>query len=141
MRKPFTFSLVLTLTLLLSFSSEALAGDARWLALSHDDRVFVDRVAADLYQSELKRPHARDIEAETSRSYARGAPVDRARFREQRRDDWRRLDRRTQARLRNAKKPAWRSLTDRQKAPFRRQAMDRLGVAYPSSSGAPRRNL
>jgi len=53
LRRPFIFSLVLSLALLMSFSSKALAGDQRWLALSVNDRVIVDRLASDLFRTHI----------------------------------------------------------------------------------------
>jgi len=37
----------------MSFSSKALAGDQRWLALSVNDRVIVDRLASDLFRTHI----------------------------------------------------------------------------------------
>ncbi|MEL7486066.1 MAG: hypothetical protein AAGJ87_02495, partial [Pseudomonadota bacterium] len=128
LRRPFLFFLVFAIFFCGSLSSEALAGDARWLSLSPQERALVDRVAADLYESSLSRPDARTLEQLTSRAYASGAPVDRARFRAFRREEWRALSPAERAALRAAKQPVFRNLTTGQKAPFRRQALDMLGV-------------
>lgn len=135
MRRPLLFWMALGATLFFSVSSNA--GDERWLHLSANDRGLVDRIAADLYQTEVQAIQSRAIESQTSSLYTRGEPVDRARFRAQRRDDWRSMSAREQAHLRNAKAPQWRGLTDYQKAPFRQRAMNILGVVLHPADLAP----
>ncbi len=130
MRRPFLFSLVLTLTLFCSFAPEAAAGDSRWLSLTPADRAIVDRLAADIYQTEIDGAMRQQIEAQTSRAYANGQPVDQARFRAQRREDWRAMSPSQRAALRSAKYPTWRNLADGQRAGFRRRAMDALSVPF-----------
>ena len=127
-RKPFLFFFVFSACFCGSFSSHAIAGDARWLTLAPSEQALVDRVAADIYEAAITRPDARALETQTSQQYATGAPVDRARFREFRRDAWRTMDQSQQAALKSAKKPRYENLSNAQRAHFRREAMDSLGL-------------
>ena len=62
LRKPLIFSLVMGLTLFMSFTTDAHAGDQRWLTLTNTDRAIVDRIAADLYVSRIREAQWRAMQ-------------------------------------------------------------------------------
>lgn len=127
MRRPLTFILFFTLGMFASIAPRA--QDMRWEVLDPDERAFIDRLAADFYEDSLRRSQAQAIEARTSRIYAGAAPVDRARFRDLRREGWREMTPSQRRALRGVKRPAYRNLAEEQKTPFRSIALDKLGAA------------
>lgn len=107
-----------------SAASGAQAGDGRWLGLSSSDRAIIDRMASDLYAAEgVNDPY------QASRDYARAAPVDQARFRQERRNTWRSHGANQQFYQAPARTPYAR-LSPAQKAAYRRRAMDILGAQH-----------
>ncbi|WDI31381.1 hypothetical protein PUV54_15635 [Hyphococcus flavus] len=90
---------------------------------------FVDLMAADFYEDRLRLSQSRRIEAETARQYLALSSRDRARFRNARKELWRKMSKAEKATLRNAKLPQFTNLTEAQKQPFREIASRELGAA------------
>ena len=96
------------------------AGDQRWLSLSASSRALVDRLAGEIYAEEAASAGYNN----NSEYYAQWAPADRARYRAERRRDWRGGNGNAGANFGN--------LSPAQKAPFRQRAMDILGAQSPN---------
>lgn len=130
LRRPATFATVFWVAACVNISPRAqITADARFEVLAGEEKAIIDRVAADFYESGLRRTQTDAIEARTSRSYAEASPEERAAFREDRRAAWRGMDDGERQAIRDAKAPRYDNLTDAQKAPFRRHAINRLGRA------------
>ena len=129
MRKPLIFGLAFGFAAFASLSPRAESHDLRWEVLAEDERAIIDRLAADFYEDALRRSQTAVIEDRTSELYTKASPVERARFRMERRNEWRSMTDAQREALKNAKRPSYRNLTEEQKAPFRRIAFDKLGAA------------
>lgn len=98
--------------------------------------IFVDLVAADFFESDLRLAQSRQIEAATARRYLALDETDRAVFREKRRQLWKQMSEQEKAALRGAKRPRFANLDETQKQTFRRIASEELGagaeqIAHP----------
>lgn len=100
--------------------------DSRWEALSPSERVIIDRVAAEFYEEQLRAAQSASIEAATPQIYRNASAADRARFRDDRRSEYRLMSGRERDSLRGVTRPAFRNLAESQKAPFRAYAIDQL---------------
>lgn len=110
-------------------------GDVATSSVSYDaGTVFIDLMAADFFEKELRLAQSLKIEAATARRYLSLNETDRARFREDRKRIWRSLSDSERAALRGAKRPLFSNLDDRQKQTFRRIAAQELGGGQPASS-------
>lgn len=90
---------------------------------------FIDLVAADFFESDLRLAQSRRIEAQTANRYLSMTHKDRARFRAERKQIWREMSDKERASLRGAKRPRFSNLDDTQKQTFRRIAAEELGGA------------
>ncbi len=91
--------------------------------------IFVELLAADFFESDLRLAQSRQIEAETANLYLSLDSADRARFRAARKEHWRRMSADDRAGLRGVKLPRFANLDENQKAVFRRIAREELGAA------------
>jgi len=130
-RRPLLFGVFFGLAAFgsLSPSAHGQTIDMRWEVLAADEKALIDRLAADFYEESLRQSQAAAIESHTSELYQRATPVERARFREERRAAWEEMAPTERQKLRDAKRPTYRNLTEAQKAPFRAIALDNLGAA------------
>lgn len=97
---------------------------------------FVELVAEDFFENRLRLSQSRRIEAETARHYLSLAPLERERFRADRRARWRAMSEEQRAALRGVKTPQFSNLDEEQKLVFRRIASDELGAtAYTAEAG------
>lgn len=138
-RRPGLFSLVFLAALFLSAGPRAqgmFAQDVRYDVLAGDERAIIDRIAADFYEQDLRRAQSDAIEAATVAAYVAGSSEERARFREDRRAQWRSMTDEARQSLRAAANPRYDNLTEAQKAPFRRHALNRLAAAGAIDEGA-----
>lgn len=126
MRKSFIFGVIIGLALAAAPGSRAQTPDLRWAVMASDEKVIVDRLAADFFEESLRRTQAAAIERHTAAIYANASASERARFRAARRAKWRAMSEAERASLRMAHRPLFRNLMEEQKAPFRRYALDRL---------------
>lgn len=115
--------------------------DLRWEVMASGDRLIVDRLAAEFYEESLRQAQADAIERRTAEIYAEASPPERARFRAERREEWRAMDESLRASLRNVARPSFHNLTEEQKAPFRQHALDRLRGAGALDQSALREAL
>jgi hypothetical protein len=118
--------------MLLSVSPRAespLAQDARFEVLAPEERLLIDRIAADFYERAMRRAQTEAIEDNTAEAYRRADAETRAQFRDERRAAWRAMSERKKDGLKAAKRPLYDNLTEDQKAPFRRHAINRLDAA------------
>lgn len=131
MRRPLTFGLFFGLAAFGSLSPNAHSEtiDMRWEVLAESEKAIIDRLAADFYEDSLRQSQASAIESHTSDLYVRATPVERARYRDERRAAWEQMSDADRQILRNAKRPTYRNLTEAQKQPFRTIALDNLGAA------------
>lgn len=132
MRRPALFSLSFLAATFLSVSPKAQSvttQDVRFEVLAAEEKVVIDRIAADFYERDLRRSQTDAIEEATATSYVSASPEGREAFREERRAEWRALSDRRRAALRSAEAPRYDNLTAEQKAPFRRHALNRLEAA------------
>lgn len=128
-------SFFIAAAVMLAFTGSALAGDpseartgslqAASLPAGAPD--FIDLVAADFYETDLRLAQSRRIEAETAQRYLSLSEPERARFRAERRRLWREMSEEDRARLRGAKTPRFVNLDEAQKETFRRIAAEELG--------------
>jgi hypothetical protein len=95
--------------------------------------VFIELIAADFFESDLRLAQSRQIEAETAKHYLSLDDAERARFRAERKSAWRHMSPGERAALRGAKLPRFANLDEKQKQTFRRIASEELGAA--SSGG------
>ncbi|MFC2953524.1 hypothetical protein ACFOOP_16420 [Marinicaulis aureus] len=98
--------------------------------------IFIDLVAADFFESDLRLAQSRQIEAATARRYLALDGTGRAVFREKRRQLWKQMSEQEKAALRGAKRPRFANLDETQKQTFRRIASEELGagaeqIAHP----------
>ncbi|MBY0422481.1 MAG: hypothetical protein K2Q06_09265 [Parvularculaceae bacterium] len=103
--------------------------DPRWEALSPTERIIIDRVAAEFYEEQLRAAQTSAIEATTPQIYRSASASERARFRDERRYDYRTMSPRERDALRGVTRPSFRNLAESQKAPFRAYAIDQLTAA------------
>jgi len=125
-RRPLTFGVVFGLAMFASLGPRAQPADLRWEIMASDEKLIVDRLAADFYEESLRQTQVDAIESHTSEIYAGETPMGRARFRAERRAEWEAMNEAERASLHGMKRPLFRNLTQEQKAPFRRHALDRL---------------
>ena len=90
---------------------------------------FVELVAADFFETDLRLAQSRRIEAATAQRYLSLPEPARAQFRAERRRLWRQMSEEQKAELRGAKRPRFANLDEAQKQTFRRIAADGLGAA------------
>lgn len=90
--------------------------------------VFVDLLAADFYETDLRLAQSRRIEAETARRYLALDEAGRARFRAERRRLWQEMSETERDALRGAKRPRFANLDESQKQTFRKIAAEELGA-------------
>jgi hypothetical protein len=100
--------------------------NARWRNLSTNEKIMLDRVAANFFEANLRLTQSRQIEASTAGIYVALTENERTMFREERRRTWRAMRDDERNALRNVKLPAYSNLTEGQKAPFRQIALDQL---------------
>lgn len=114
-----------------SFAVPALAQpiDIRWEVLAPDEKAIIDKVAADFYETALRRSQSYAVEAKTSARYAVAEPSARDEFRRRRLQAYEEMSDAERDALRGAKTPAFANLTEEQKAPFRSVALDQLAAA------------
>ncbi len=106
--------------------------NAQWDNYSANEKVMLDRVAADFYQSSLRLAQSRAIEAATADTYLGKSPEERTAFREERRSIWNAMSDDQRRGSRNVKLPVFSNLTESQKTPFRQIALDQLAPATAS---------
>lgn len=100
-----------------------------WQLMPFSERVIVDRLASDFYERSLRYAQTQAIENNTAKHYRGATPATRTGYRQQRRQQWRKLNTQQQNALRNAKRPLFVHLNDQQKWPFRQHALHQLGAA------------
>ncbi len=104
--------------------------------------VFVDLMAADFFESNLRLSQSRRIEAETAQRYLELDPASRARFRTERKRQWREMHESERAMLRGAKRPRFTNLSETQKETFRQIAAQQLNAAPRSvAQSAPHSDI
>lgn len=141
LRRTFVFSAMLVFTLCgggrgAAQDARAIAPEVRPQLLSAstgEKDAFVELVAADFFESDLRLAQSRQIEAATAERYLSLDAAGRAQFREKRRAAWRRMSDQERAALRGAKRPRFANLDEAQKQTFRRIASQELGAG--SNSG------
>ncbi|MBL4620514.1 MAG: hypothetical protein JKX88_10515 [Marinicaulis sp.] len=106
--------------------------NAMWDNYSTNEKLMLDRVAADFYQASLRLSQTRKIEAATADIYLAKSPEERAVFREERQRIWNAMSEDQRRGSRNVKLPVFSNLTEAQKTPFRQIARDQLTPASPS---------
>ncbi|MEM9494787.1 MAG: hypothetical protein AAGA09_02195 [Pseudomonadota bacterium] len=144
MRKPFVFGAVFGAASILSINVQthaerpptSAAADARWVVLAQDEKIIVDRIAADFYESTLRPAQSEAIEDATASSYVAGDGEARNAFLRNRRRQWREMSDDERDAFRNTKSPSYANLTETQKAPFRRHALDLLQARGAINEGA-----
>lgn len=94
---------------------------------------FIDLLAADFFEADLRLAQSRRIEAQTANRYLSMSQTDRARYRAARKQIWRAMSDKERAALRGAKRPLFSNLDDTQKQTFRRIAAEELGSARSSA--------
>ncbi|MEM9169582.1 MAG: hypothetical protein AAGC56_07980 [Pseudomonadota bacterium] len=104
-------------------ATPVLAGDARWLTLTADERAMVDRVAADLFAEAFAAADTGEDWGASVRRWSaeQGVAQDAA----------------VPPAAQDAYFPTFDTLSTAEQAPFRRRAMDALGVRAPSHDAAP----
>jgi len=100
-----------------------------WQYMRGDERMIVDRLAADFYERSLRYSQTQAIEANTARQYYEASPPQRNQYRDERRRQWQNFNSDQQQNMRNAKRPAFAHLSENQKWPFREHALIQLGAA------------
>jgi hypothetical protein len=150
LRKPLFLGFIMGFAGVLSFSGQAGAQDRLaeaipvgkvqiiWPQLEASQKTMVDLVAADFFQNELSDAQRQRIIGTDAAHYRSSTGDDREALRTGRGQEW-------QARSESGDATAsapYDRLSDRQKAPFRRYAIDQLGLAMPveQPSGAAGRN-
>ncbi len=132
MHRPFRLSAATAVMLCLSIQAHAGGpsdASGRPLSVSAPGTdIFVDLVAADFFESDLRLAQSRQIEAATARRYLALDGTGRAAFREKRRQLWKQLSDQEKAALRGAKRPRFANLDEAQKQTFRRIASEELGA-------------
>ncbi len=133
MGRQFLFLAMLVLTLSVGAragAQEALSGGTgiRPASAAQKD-IFVDLVAADFFETDLRLAQSRQIEAATAARYLALDEAGRAQFRAERRQAWRRMSDQEKAALRGVKRPRFDNLDETQKQTFRRIASEELGAA------------
>ena len=96
--------------------------------------IFVDLVAAEFFESNLRLAQSRQIEADTARRYLALSAAERAHFRAERKKLWREMSAGERLALRGAKRPRFSNLDEAQKQTFRRIASEELGAASDPSA-------
>jgi hypothetical protein len=109
-------------------SQEAGASGVRPAKAAQTD-IFVDLVAADFFETDLRLAQSRQIEAATSARYLALDEAGRAQFRAERRRAWRQMSEHEKTALRGVKRPRFDNLDETQKQTFRRIASEELGAA------------
>ena len=99
-----------------------------WHTMGEDERLIVDRLAADFFERSLRYAQTQSIEATTANLYRYAHPNDRQVIRKMRRDQYAALPNQQQQALRNNKRPQFAHLNEIQKWPFREHAMVQLGA-------------
>jgi hypothetical protein len=123
----FAASFTAALFLTVSPRAEPMAAqDIRYALLSVEERILIDRIAADFFENDLRAVQAEAIENLTAEMYRRAGPVERAAFRDARRAQWRAVNPKIRTTLSQATRPRYDNLTEAQKEPFRRHALNRL---------------
>ncbi|WP_411818411.1 hypothetical protein [Hyphococcus sp. DH-69] len=98
--------------------------------------VFVELIAADFYEHQLRLSQSRRIEAATAKRYLSLTETERARYRAERRKIWTSMSETERAALRSVKRPKYANLDEWQKQTFRRIASDELGGSIYSAGNA-----
>lgn len=104
-------------------------GVARASAAAAGGDAFVNLMAADFFESDLRLAQSRRIEADTASRYLGLDEAGRARFRAERKRLWREMSDAERDALRGAKRPRFDNLDEAQKETFRRIAAQELGAA------------
>lgn len=99
-----------------------------WTNLDYSQRKMVDLLAADFFEQNLSANQRSRIMASGARDYASASPQGRQAFRQSRRHTWRALSDQQRAALTRAANGSYLNLTEARKAPFRRYAIDQLGL-------------
>lgn len=108
--------------------------DQIWPVLDQQQRTMVDLLAADFFQNDLAEEQRLRIIASRAEAYRRASPEMRDQMRREGRRDW-------DHKGSDAAGMTFDRLSDRQKAPFRRQAIEELGLEAPAPvHGAAARN-
>lgn len=89
--------------------------------------VFVDLVAADFFEHQLRLTQSRRIEAATANRYLSLSSAERELYRQERQKIWMEMTDTERASLRSVKRPRFANLDEGQKQTFRRIASEELG--------------
>jgi hypothetical protein len=127
------FALALTGAAMAAEPAEDRADTLQTASLPTGAPDFVDLVAADFYETELRLSQSRRIEAATAQRYLSLPEPARAQFRAERRRIWREMSEERKAGLRGAKRPRFANLNEAQKLTFRRIAAEELGGSAPGT--------
>jgi hypothetical protein len=114
---------------------EAQASGVTQASAADGAEIFVDLVAADFFESDLRLAQSRRIEADTAHRYLELDETARARFRSERKQLWRKMSETERQALRGAKRPLFDNLDETQKETFRQIAAQELGGAPGSIRG------
>ena len=99
-----------------------------WHNLDPNQKQMVDLLAADFFEKSLSVEQRLRIMSAGARNYVAGSADQRRAFREKRRQAWQQLSPDQRQGLARAASGSWYNLTEKQKAPFRRYAIDQLGI-------------
>lgn len=100
-----------------------------WYSMGPNDRMIVDRIAADFYERSMRYAQTQSIQSSTAQAYVQSHPQTRHEWRQERRQQWQALNENQRQAMRAAKRPSFMHLTDAQKWPFRTHALQQLASA------------
>jgi hypothetical protein len=139
-QRPFLFSAVFALALFGSLHADAqepakaiAPSPIGWERLAGDQKAIVDRLAADFFKESLRLSQSRRIEAATAQIYLSLDPEHREAFRAERMRLWTEMSEEERKAFHNVKRPEYGNLTETQKLPFRRNALETLGLIGPAA--------